>query len=80
MIKACVPNLKTNIKYIQNYRHKSLISSEDDYFLCLLEQGVSHIENNLSSLKIENDQLSINQADENEIKRSNISFISIFKS
>lgn len=74
IIRGYVPNLKSNIKYIQTYRHKSLISSEDDYFLSLVDQGIKYIENlNLTTLKLNNDQITtINNATNSNINNTSI--------
>ncbi len=78
LIKASIPNLKTNIKYIHTYRHKSLMSSEDDFFLTLLEKAITFVEGiNLSSIKLDDQQQTMINLGEEKNLSSNSSKFSI---
>ena len=44
LIKAKVPKIKSNIKYIQLYRHKTRLESEEEYYFTTLYSAISFIE------------------------------------
>ena len=45
LIRGNIKNIKANIDFIRLYRHKSLLSTEDEYFLNLLEISILYIQN-----------------------------------
>ena len=53
ILKSNIPNIKENLKFISLFRHKTIISSEEDYFLSIMTQVLEYIEKmSFSTLKI----------------------------
>ncbi len=63
-----MPNLKSHLKYISLFRHKTIITSEEDYYCSVAIQAVEFIEKiNFSLLKISKEEFAC-YADEYEKK------------
>ncbi len=72
-LKANVTNLKGHLSYIQILRHKTIISSEEDYYCSIAVQAVEFIEKiNFSLLKISKEEFSscIDEYNKKEILKS----------
>lgn len=50
ILKSNVNSFKENLKFIQLFRHKTIITSEEDYYLSIMNQSVEFIENMNSNL------------------------------
>lgn len=75
ILKANVTNLKGNLRFIALFRHKTVINSEEDYFLSILFQAVEFIErlhSNLSHLKINKEEFAqfCDEFDKNELLKN----------
>jgi hypothetical protein len=58
-LKANVPNLKSHLKFIALFRHKTNFSSEEEYYCSLAIQAVEFIEKmNFNVLKITKEEFS----------------------
>jgi hypothetical protein len=60
LLKANIPCLKINLKFISAFRHKTTISTEETYFLLQLNKAVEFIE---SLQEEENKSLNLNKKD-----------------
>lgn len=83
LIKGNIRNIKSNIEFIRLYRHKTLFSSDDDYFLNLCELAIKFIENKIIN---HNDSFKKNKKNSfnsiintNELNELNISKVEIDK-
>lgn len=52
LIKGNVKNIKSNVIFIRLYRNKTLLTTNEDYFISLFEMGISYIDElNIETLK-----------------------------
>jgi hypothetical protein len=60
ILKGNLPNIKTHFRYVSLFRHKTTISTEDDYYLSLFFHAVEYIERmNFSMLKISKEEFNL---------------------
>ena len=74
LLKANVKKLKSNLRYIQNYRHETRLESQEEYYLTTINSALEFIENmNYNKLNIKESEfnLSCDNSDKLEYERMN---------
>lgn len=74
LLKANVKKLKSNLKYIQLYRHETRLESQEEYYLTTINSAVEFIENmNYNKLNIKESEFNLycDESDKLEYNRMN---------